>query len=172
MLTEKSFFLICSSRIWRLHRMIDGNFLVQFEHLNFPSFEELFTWILPNMHLHMIQEHNAQVSLNTNENERENMPPVSRPRKLKSRLGLRKFSLVTKQKYYSCSQCDFKSKWLNNLCDHELKVHNISQKNGQTFGNIHANSITHTASSIVNFIFWKKSSSWKHSMIFLFPTHS
>lgn len=91
------------------------------------------------MHLHMIQEHNAQVSLNTNENERENMPPVSRPRKLKSRLRLRKFSLVTKQKYYSCSQCDFKSKWLNNLCDHELKVHNISQKNGQTFGNIHVN---------------------------------
>ncbi|XP_063406672.1 uncharacterized protein LOC134690625 [Mytilus trossulus] len=94
------------------------------------------------MHLHMIQEHNAQVSLNTNENERENMPPVSRPRKHKSRLGFHKLSLITKQKYYSCSKCDFRSKWLNNLCDHELKVHNISPKNGQSFGNIHVNSPT------------------------------
>lgn len=91
------------------------------------------------MHLHMIQEHNAQVSLNTNENERENMPPASRPRRLKSCLRLSKFARITKQKYYSCSQCDFKSKWLNNLCDHELKVHNISQNNGKSFGNIHVN---------------------------------
>lgn len=88
------------------------------------------------MHLHMIQEHNAQVSLNTSENERENMPPTQHRRKLKSRYGLNKLSLITKQKYYSCSQCDFRSKWLNNLSDHELKVHNIAPRNGQMLGNI------------------------------------
>ncbi|KAK3091217.1 hypothetical protein FSP39_018017 [Pinctada imbricata] len=79
-----------------------------------------------SMHLHMIQEHNAQVTLNTEEGHQE--------RRRKS-LGAnpkfamkRRFSFVSKQKQYSCSVCDYRSQWLNNVYIHERKEHKVLNK--------------------------------------------
>lgn len=76
------------------------------------------------MHLHMIQEHNAQVSLNTE----EKTPAVNKSRSTlaSQRLAMKKrFSFTTKQKLYNCAICDYKSKWLNNVCKHEIKEHRV-----------------------------------------------
>ncbi|XP_060085653.1 uncharacterized protein LOC132565065 [Ylistrum balloti] len=93
-----------------------------------------------SMHLHMIQEHNAQVSLNTSqqspsppsppETPFENAPmPLPKRYLTGPKFSLkRRFSTKIKQRLYTCSICDYKSKWLNNVCSHEVKVHQIINK--------------------------------------------
>ena len=78
------------------------------------------------MHLHMIQDHNAQVSLNTSDEQ-------PKKRFFGPKFALKKrFSFVTKQKLYTCSVCEYKSKWLNNVYSHEVKTHNLVQRKSQT----------------------------------------
>ena len=79
-----------------------------------------------SMHLHMIQEHNAQVSLSTEENRRE-----AKPKSLGASPKFamkRRFSFVSRQKLYNCSLCDYKSKWLNNVFTHERKEHRVPHR--------------------------------------------
>lgn len=77
-----------------------------------------------SMHLHMIQEHNAQVSLNTEEKPQPSLK--HRSSLARQRFAMkRRFSFTTKQKLYNCAICDYKSKWLNNVCMHEIKEHRV-----------------------------------------------
>lgn len=81
-----------------------------------------------SMQLHMIQEHNAQVTIKTEGqpspvNNFESKGQISGTGK---KFGLTpRFSFSLKQKSYSCSVCNHKSKWLSNILSHERCVHGI-----------------------------------------------
>ncbi|CAH1774101.1 unnamed protein product [Owenia fusiformis] len=71
----------------------------------------------PNMlalQIHLIQEHQAEVKLNS-------------PTKSSYHLLKRKYSRSLKQKLINCSQCDYKTKWLSNIYSHEQRKHNIGK---------------------------------------------
>ncbi|KAL3868714.1 hypothetical protein ACJMK2_041487 [Sinanodonta woodiana] len=86
--------------------------------------------VFPNemsMQLHMIQEHNAQVTIKTdsptsNGDVQGKISGTSQKYPLK-----RHFSAVLKQKYYSCAVCMYKTKWLSNILKHEKKMHGSKQ---------------------------------------------
>lgn len=85
-----------------------------------------------SMQLHMIQEHNAQVTLKS-----DTPPPPSDVQKV-SGSGpnysmKRRFSFAAKQKLYSCGVCNYRTKWLSNLNSHEARKHNMRCR-----GNKHA----------------------------------
>lgn len=81
-----------------------------------------------SMQLHMIQEHNAQVTIKT-----EGSGPASNDFESRGlfsgtvkKYGLKpRFSFSLKQKSYNCSVCNHSSKWLSNILSHERCVHGI-----------------------------------------------
>ena len=81
-----------------------------------------------SMQLHMIQEHNAQVTIKTDGqtspvNNYESKGQFSGTGK---KFGLKpRFAFSVKQKSYSCSVCNHKSKWLSSILSHERCVHGI-----------------------------------------------
>jgi DNA-directed RNA polymerase subunit RPC12/RpoP len=89
-----------------------------------------------SMQLHMIQEHNAQVTIKTDTRS----PPLSSYETrgqfsgTVKKYGLKpKFSFSVKQKSYNCSVCSHKSKWLSTILSHERSVHGINH-NMKKFG--------------------------------------
>ena len=83
-----------------------------------------------SMQLHMIQEHNAQVTIktdsqsptfvNNNGDAQGSFSGISKKYALK-----RRFTIALKQKMYSCSVCSQKSKWLSKILSHERNIHGI-----------------------------------------------
>lgn len=82
-----------------------------------------------SMQLHLIQEHNAQVTLKTEESQQNgNGESGTPPSEFGYGLGFRKRVFrADKQKLYACVLCDYKTKWLSNLTSHEMKIHNLSK---------------------------------------------
>ncbi|KAJ8306006.1 hypothetical protein KUTeg_016551 [Tegillarca granosa] len=79
-----------------------------------------------SMQLHMIQEHNAKIALNTSPTQNGDSPPKKRVSRFGPRFAMkRRMSFLAKQKFYSCSICDYKSKWLSNVTSHEESYHDI-----------------------------------------------
>lgn len=84
-----------------------------------------------SMQLHMIQEHNAQVTIktdsqsptfiNSNGDAQGSFSGISKKYALK-----RRSTFALKQKMYSCSVCSQKSKWLSKILSHEKTVHGIN----------------------------------------------
>lgn len=86
-----------------------------------------------SMQLHMIQEHNAQVTIKTDSQS----PPVGSYESrgqfsgTAKKYGLKqpRSSFSLKQKTYTCSVCSHKSKWLSTILSHERSVHGINHNN-------------------------------------------
>ena len=84
-----------------------------------------------SMQLHMIQEHNAQVTIKT-----EPQSPTSDAVDLKGQFSgtLKKYNVAPrftfsmKQKFYSCSVCSHRSIWLSKILSHEKNVHGINHE--------------------------------------------
>uniref|UniRef100_A0A2C9L011 C2H2-type domain-containing protein n=1 Tax=Biomphalaria glabrata TaxID=6526 RepID=A0A2C9L011_BIOGL len=87
-----------------------------------------------SVQLHLIQEHNARVTLDTEEplipTEEPSLPNgegnISKVAELSARWGLRKkSSSYSRLKKYVCSRCGFDTPWLSSLLDHERCEHGL-----------------------------------------------
>ena len=83
-----------------------------------------------SMQLHMIQEHNAQVTIKTDSHSPTflniNGDVQGSSSGISKKYALKRHSTFSlKQKMYSCSVCSQKSKWLSKILSHERQVHGI-----------------------------------------------
>ncbi|XP_064624347.1 uncharacterized protein LOC135485905 [Lineus longissimus] len=94
------------------------------------------------LQIHMLQEHNAEVTLP----EKNDISPQNKPKEFNltnnelasnvnsiSQNLKRKYSKTVKQKLHSCSHCDYKTRWLSNIYTHEERKHNIRKPRKHQF---------------------------------------
>ncbi|CAL1538017.1 unnamed protein product, partial [Lymnaea stagnalis] len=95
-----------------------------------------------SVQLHLIQEHNARVTLDTDEpqipTEEPSLPNGegnnNKVAELSARWGLRKkISSYSRLKKYVCQRCGFDTHWLSSLLDHERSEHGIAFEYSPSF---------------------------------------
>lgn len=72
------------------------------------------------VHLHMIQDHNAQVNLQADTDIAMKVATVHNNFD-------QKMVAVSKHRLYSCVHCDYKTRWLSNIYSHEERKHHINK---------------------------------------------
>ncbi|XP_050399906.1 uncharacterized protein LOC126817140 [Patella vulgata] len=85
------------------------------------------------LQLHLIQEHNAKVTLKTDDIQNGDSDPVSSNSEEEVEEMRKSSGTLNDQVDYSCVLCDYKTKWLSNLVAHEEKMHNILNNQSTMF---------------------------------------